>query len=108
MATDPTTDHPDQADGSLGPPPLHEAGGRADRADTACGRRRGPHALRPEALREVYHAGLAAVGAIVVTTTDLEELHPGGCPGCVICGRLLPILQAGRAAVLEAARAARR
>ena len=42
MATDPTTDHPDQADGSLGPPPLHEAGGRADRADAACGRRRGP------------------------------------------------------------------
>ena len=43
-----------------------------------------------------------------MTTTDLEELHPGGCPGCVICGRLLPILQAGRAALLEAARAARR
>jgi hypothetical protein len=103
MADDPPTALPADADSPLDSPALRGADGRAD---AACRRPRGPHERRHEALRAAYDAGLAAVGAIVVTAADLEALHPDGCPGCAVCG-LLPILRAGRAAVLEAARASR-
>jgi hypothetical protein len=105
MADSPSTALPPDADPPPDSPALRGAG---ERADVACRRPGGPHERRHEALRAAYDAGLAAVGAIVVTAADLEELHPDGCPGCAVCGLLLPILRAGRAAVLEAARAARR
>jgi hypothetical protein len=90
------------ATGDADPPPTPPPAGRTDgRARTACKR---PPALLTgdDALAAAARAGLETIGRLVVVTGDLEGLHPGGCPGCAVCRRLLPVMRAGRAAVLEA------